>query len=286
MQFYGDRPLVKRAQPWLGTLVSIGVTGLAQSRAQEAIGAAFAEVATVDRHMSFHKEMSDVSRLNREAVHGPVTVHPYTFEVLRWALWISAASGGCFDISVGSQLVEWGLLPPPSSPRSELRSTWRDIELHEDGWVRFHQPLWIDLGGIAKGYAVDRAIDCLCRWEVERAVVNAGGDLRVQGPHAGADWFATGNSKRRDAPARAKGRQLGQQQWPSESLSGSGPALWPARAGNGGYPAPTDRFVCVVAEQCIVADALTKVVMAEGAQSRDVLRHFGASAHWHDPGAG
>ena len=56
--------------------------------------------------------------------------------------------------------------------------------------------------------------------------------------------------------------------------------------GNGGYPAPTDRFVCVVAEQCIVADALTKVVMAEGAQSRDVLRHFGASAHWHDPGAG
>lgn len=48
-------------------------------------------------------------------------------------------------------------------------------------------------------------------------------------------------------------------------------------------PLGTDRFVCVVADRCVVADALTKIVMAQGADSRNVLRQFGASAHFHDP---
>jgi thiamine biosynthesis lipoprotein len=51
-------------------------------------------------------------------------------------------------------------------------------------------------------------------------------------------------------------------------------------------PAPTDRFVCVLAERCIVADALTKIVMAEGPKSVGLLRRFGASAHLHGPREG
>jgi thiamine biosynthesis lipoprotein len=252
MKSFSDNLVVERAQPWLGTLVSIRVEGLPVSRAHRAIDAAFAEVGTVHRLMSFHQEESDVSRLNRHAVRKPVAVHSHTLEVLKCALAIAACSYGVFDISVGAELVKWGLLPRPAGAPHSPKGSWRDIELRQDDRVAFHRPLWIDLGGIAKGYAVDRATKCLCAWGAEQVVVNAGGDLRVHGPRA-----------------EHVGLKL-------EAL------VDPV----GRNPAPTDRFVCVVAEGCVVADALTKVVMADGPRSVDLLRKFGASAHLHDPLSG
>lgn len=107
-----NKQVTKRAQPWLGTLVSMSVEGLPQADAHHAIDAGFAEVAAVHRLMSFHDASSDVSRLNLEAERKPVTVHPSTYRVLQEAMRISSCSNGCFDISVGAELVDWELLPP------------------------------------------------------------------------------------------------------------------------------------------------------------------------------
>ena len=236
--------------------------------------------------MSFHTESSDVSRLNRDGVRHPVRVHAHTLEVLKCALEIAARSDGVFDISVGAELVKWGLLPRPARAPRAAAGTWRDIEILRDGLVRFHRPLWIDLGGIAKGYAVDRAVECLSRWGAKQAVVNAGGDLRAHGPRQERVGLNLGSLSDSLPMVELRDGSLA-------SSSGHRNRCWlrgrlrgPHVHGVQRCPAPTDCFVCVAAKRCVVADALTKVVMAEGPHSAKLLRRFGASAHLHDPRLG
>jgi thiamine biosynthesis lipoprotein len=283
MNSFSTNPVTERAQPWLGTLVSIRVEGLSVSWAHRAIDKAFQEVATVHRLMSFHEMSSDVSRLNQDGARQPVSVHAYTLEVLKLALEIAARSDGVFDVSVGAELVKWGLLPRPAGGPDAAAGTWRDIEVRRDGRVTFLRPLWIDLGGIAKGYAVDRAVECLRTWGASQAVVNAGGDLRAHGPRKERvglkvepwDDSVPVVEVRDGSVASSSGHR--NRRWLRGRLRG------PHVHGVQRCPAPTDRFVCVVAESCVVADALTKVVMAEGPRSAHVLRRFGASAYLHDP---
>src|SRR6266851_1934957 len=176
--------VVRRARPLLGTLVEITVGGSTPPRAAPAIEAAFAAVERVHRLMSFHEAASDVSRLNRCAAREPVAVDPWTFAVLRESLELSRISDGAFDVTVGSELVRWELLPPPGEAgpsKGEGAGSWADLELLPLRRVRFRRPLIIDLGGIAQGFAVDRAIEPLRTAGMPWAVVNAGGDLRVFG---------------------------------------------------------------------------------------------------------
>jgi thiamine biosynthesis lipoprotein len=84
---------------------------MAEQAAHRAIDAAFGEIATIHRLMSFHDPDSNLCRLNRADVGNPVEVHAYTHEVLRQAIGISAGTVGCFDVTVGAELVEWELLP-------------------------------------------------------------------------------------------------------------------------------------------------------------------------------
>src|SRR4029453_14877878 len=125
-----------------------------------------------------------VSRLNRRAYAAPLEVDPRTFAVLRRARRISRASGGLFDCTVGGALVALGLRPPTVAAPRGHGASWRDVELLPGCRVRFRRPLAVDLGGIAKGYAVDQAILALEGAGASAACVNAGGDLRVGGDRA------------------------------------------------------------------------------------------------------
>ena len=262
--------------------MSIRVEGLAEEEAHRAIDAAFAEIATVYRRMSFYDPASDISRLNCNAARQRVEVHPWTNFVLEQAQRFSEASEGCFDISVGAELVKWGMLPAPVEESVPQSGSWRDIELLPGSRVAFHRPLWIDLGGIAKGFAVDRAIECLAEHGPSRSVVNAGGDIRVKGSEA--------EPIRLGAPGIEGGAPV--LELTDGSAAGSSSALTRRRHGgdlcgphvDGSRRSPVlvGRFVCVIAEQCIAADALTKVVMARGELSARVLRKFSASAYIKD----
>jgi thiamine biosynthesis lipoprotein len=278
---------VERARPLLGTRVAIRIRGLAEARAHRAIDAAFAELEQIHARMSFHEPSSDVSRLNREAFHRPVTVDLRTVEVLRLARQLAEHSGGRFDITVAAQLVDWGILPPLDCPyRPDPRGCWRDIELLAGSAVRFRRAVWIDLGGIAKGYAVDRAIEHLRQWGAPQCAVNAGGDLSILGPameRIHLDWGAAdpvlpiielengsvASSTGRPARHRHQGRFRG-----------------PHVDGRQRGPVGTRSFVSVVAERCVIADALTKVVLAQGARSETLLRRYGASAYLYRAGHG
>ena len=270
----------RRCRPLLGTFVEITASHAGAAEAHRAIDAGFEEIALVHRRMSFHDAESDVSRLNRSALRYAVAVHPATFEVLRWSRLIAESSAGCFDVTVAAELVQRGMLPRPRpGHQADARGSWRDVELLGDHRVRFHRPIWIDLGGIAKGYAVDRAIERLDALGVTQACVNAGGDLRVMGP--ALERVRLRPAPLSDGPTAVVGLANG-------SLASSGgvegrrdPVRFPGFHVHGAQRRRTgaQAFACVVAERCIVADALTKVVLGMRAHSVPILRRYRATAY-------
>src|SRR5262249_6620081 len=175
---------VRRARPLLGTFVEIEVTGSSEPEMAAASDAAFEAVARVHRLMSCHDEDSDVSRLNREAHIRPTAVHAWTFAVLETAAELHGRSNGIFDIAVAPVLEALGLLPRiREQPAFASGARAFDaIELLDGHAVRFHDAnIAIDLGGIAKGFAVDRALEVISGFGVTSAIVNAGGDLAAFG---------------------------------------------------------------------------------------------------------
>jgi thiamine biosynthesis lipoprotein len=254
---------------------------LPDAEALRAIEAGFAAIAEVHRLMSFHEPDSDVSRLNRAGAGSPVAVDPQTFAVLTQAQRMAEVSGGIFDITVAPDLVAWGFLPRPDAPEPDRSASWRDIELMPSNTVRLRKSLWIDLGGIAKGYAVDRAIAAMDLATDVHCSVNAGGDLRVQG-----------ESERILLRAPADGGQVPVVELDNASLASSSGRGNLHTAGNGQVgphvngethrSVGMDSFVSVVAHDCLIADALTKVVLALGPSADAILKSHNATAYFHD----
>ena len=262
---------VRRARPWLGTIVDIRVDGMDAARALRAVEAAFAEVATVHRLMSFHAEDSDLARLRLAPAGTPVRVNARTCEVLEWSLRIAAVSAGAFDPTVAAALVECGTLPVPRSAFvPDACAGWRDIELLGGERVLLRKPLWLDLGGIAKGYAVDRAIEVLHAHGAIHACVNAGGDLRVAGARA-----------ERIAVRAADGGILTALELSEGALATSSTVDARHLHGASRKVPGIGITVSVAAANCMVADALTKVALAGAAATHATLAAFGAQAWMH-----
>lgn len=274
-----------RAQPWLGTLVCIEVAGLPPEQLAHAIDIAFRAVARVHGLMSFHNPASELSRLNRTAHAGPVPVSGHLLRVLRVACRLSALTGGCFDVTVAPTLVRWGYLPGLAGPSvdDQAGGDWRDIRFGPDGTVQFARPLLVDLGGIAKGYAVDLAIAALRRAGVPQACVNAGGDLRFYGRQP----RQIGVRDPRD-PARLHllppllhgavattcvrdTRRRHGQAWRS-------PLVDPRVDPHNGRACAAGDSVTVLARSCLYADALTKPAAIDPAVATPVLRRLRAQA--------
>ncbi len=265
----------------LGTRVEISCRAGSNDAGRAAVAAAFAEIQDIHRLMSFHQANSDVSRLNRLAARQPVEVDPRTVAVIRSACELSRSSQGHFDITTAAELVSRGHLPrPASSDAPDPEATWRDIEIVSDNAVAFRRPLWLDLGGIAKGFAVDRALQRCMAGEVEACVVNAGGDCRV------SDGLTA--SVTLDVPSRlAKDTatiELSAGSIASSCTDPAGSANVTGPHYNGSTRRPLTRsprtpaFVSVLADDCIVADALTKVVLSLGDAARPILASRGATA--------
>jgi thiamine biosynthesis lipoprotein len=274
---------MRRAALWLGTLVEIAIDD-PPSGACEAMAAAFAAVERVHRALSLHDATSELSRVNRAAPESRQRVSEDLRAVLGCALDIAARSHGAFDPTVGGRVAQLGFLPPQA--RSERGVSWRDIELCDRG-VRFARPLVLDFGGIAKGYAVDCAVDALRAHAIVSGRVNAGGDLRVFGPCSELIHVRTGGPRGIVIPlldleegAVATSAYGGQRR----RVAGrwATPLIDPRR----GLPMMSTRTVSVVASTCMVADALTKVVALQGGASAGILTQYGASATLLSPAAG
>lgn len=273
---------IRRARPLLGTFVEIEVSGATESDMAAAVDAAFEAVAKVHRLMSFHERDSDVSRLNREAHVEATVVHPWTYAVLETAAGLQRSSNGAFDIAVAPVLQALGLLPRANGSIAAVARANKDcpIELLDGCAVRFHgADIAIDLGGIAKGFAVDRALDVLRGFGMTGAIVNAGGDLAAFGPEPQLVHI---RHPRNPAQIVCSVRVE------NEALASSARRFDPFHAADTFGSAvidPASRCApdivdgaTVRAPCCMIADALTKIIMIRGADASDLLSRYGASA--------
>jgi thiamine biosynthesis lipoprotein len=229
--------LLRRARPALGTLVEIG------ARAPEsALVAGFVALNLVERALSAFDPSSDIGRFNA-AGPGFVAASSDTLAVLSMAAELAEETAGLFDVTQGTGPRDWALAG--------------------GGLRKLSSSVRIDLGGIGKGYAVDRAFEALGAdgW------VNAGGDLRASGV---------------ELPVGLRD-ELGGGVRPWMVLrDGAVATSWfgpDARSRlSGGMRA---RHVSVAAPCCMISDALTKVIALTGRVDDPILAHYGATAWVH-----
>lgn len=177
--FDGGGRWIERRQYLMGTLVQIKATD------DRAISAAFGEMARLERLTSKEGE-GELAQLNREARAGPVKASDELFSLLEKALQYQGLTRGKFDIALGKLVDLWGFSEEgsevPSAEQIERLLGERGISLDRaNKTVKLDRNSKLDLGGIAKGYAVDRAIQVLKDRGVEAALVDAGGDIRIYG---------------------------------------------------------------------------------------------------------
>lgn len=277
--------MMRRAQPALGTLVDIGISDmLDHEQTREAFRSGFAVIHEIHQLMSFHVEDSDIGRYNRAAIGDVIHIHAHTAAVLAAASHLSAMSEGLFDIRVGSRLVELGYLPAPANCANQSRFAVRresgvqSYRLLPDGQVKKLGSDWLDVGGIAKGYAVDCAIAVLQALDIQHACVNAGGDLRVLG-----QGHAVVIRDPQIPQMMAKQLILNDRAMATSASYFSGKVVDGIEVsalvdGSTGRAITADRSYTVLAPACIWADALTKVVAASSNAGHPCLSHFGAEA--------
>jgi FAD:protein FMN transferase len=184
-----------REEAIMGTRCAVELWAEDRSSGEAAIEAVFADMRHIDASMSTYKPDSEVSRVNRDAARAPVVVSAELHALLQTAQDYSRLSSGVFDITYASvgYLYDYRAHQRPDDqaidaalPGVDYRQLRLDPVRHT---VAFGRPgMRIDLGGIAKGYAVDRGIDILKARGFTRAMVNAGGDTRVAGDRFGKPW--------------------------------------------------------------------------------------------------
>lgn len=231
--------LLRRARPMLGTLLDVGAD-------TDAFEAAFGAVLRVQRCMSRFDAGSDIARFNAMRAGESIELQAETAEVLAAASALRDATEGLFDVSTGTGPRGWTL------EGRVLRKT--------------HEGTSLDLGGIAKGYAVDRAVQALQAAGASRGWVNAGGDLRVFGDI--------------ELPVQLRDEQDGGTRPFGHLAEGAMATSHFGVDTQSRHAQGAHAHVTVMAPLCLWADALTKV-MAAGEGHTALLARYQAQAWRH-----
>jgi thiamine biosynthesis lipoprotein len=238
----------------MGTFVAVEARASDPMVAKRGIGAAFEAIATVERLMHPVRAGSDLAALASCQPGTPLTLHGWTWEVLELCQRLNRLSLGGFDPCLDA-----------------APGRMKDLEFTGPRVVLPHSPLRVDLGGIAKGYAVDRAIDALRTAGCEGGLVNAGGDLAVFG--ACRHEIICRGSKGTAAVIELSNAAL--------ATSNTEQSLRPSE--HRGYYHGVDRIslisgkASVTAARAAVADALTKcLLLGDRALSQTLLEVFAA----------
>lgn len=186
---------ISREQAIMGTLVRAEVWTDTRKQGEQAIDLVMQEMRRIDALMSPFKPGSELSRINRDAAAGPVRVNPELFGLIRRSIDFSRQTDGAFDITFASAGYLYDYRKKQQPDRQQLQQAlpainYRHLRLDEAGQtVSFaRKGVRIDLGGIAKGYAVERAIGLLRQQGIHNALVSAGGDSRILGDRRGRPW--------------------------------------------------------------------------------------------------
>jgi thiamine biosynthesis lipoprotein len=184
-----------REEAIMGTRIAVEVWHEDRAAGEAAIDAVIAEMHRIDALMSTYKPDSQLSRVNREAATAPVKVDPELARLVARALEFSEMSGGAFDVTYASVGYLYDYRARKHPTEAEIQAAlpainWRHVAVDlPASTIRFLAPgVRIDLGGIAKGHAVDSCIAILRARGITHATVTAGGDSRILGDRRGRPW--------------------------------------------------------------------------------------------------
>ncbi|HKD53681.1 MAG TPA: FAD:protein FMN transferase [Steroidobacteraceae bacterium] len=187
---------MERTEAIMGTRCYVELWADDPDKGNAAIDAVMAELRRIDNLMSHYKPESQLSQINAYANERPVQVDKELFDLIKLSTHFSQITEGAFDITYASVGYLYNypkhIHPTDAQIKQALPAVnWRNMLLDEEHHtVRFEHPgMRIDLGGIGKGYAVDRGIDILKTRGVTRALVTAGGDSRIIGDRFGRPWL-------------------------------------------------------------------------------------------------
>jgi len=212
-----------REEAIMGTRVAVELWSEDAALATRAMEAVIAEMRRTDELMSTYKPESQLSAVNAHAFERPVAVDPEIIEVVVRSFDFSRMSDGAFDVTYASvgYLYDYRARQRPSGeqvaaalPAVDYRQVQVDRERNTIRFLR--DGVRIDLGGIAKGYAVDRSIELLRELGIEHAMVNAGGDTRLLGDRRGKPWIVGVRDPRNE------GRMVTRLPLENEAISTSG----------------------------------------------------------------
>jgi FAD:protein FMN transferase len=179
----------------MGTEINLALWHEKPDVAEEAIKATMKEMARIDQLMSPYIASSELSVLNRYAFKRPVAVSLELYQLIQKAIEFGELTHGAFDITFASVGFQYDyrkqIKPSKESIKHALASIdYRLIKLLANNLIQFESSaVKIDLGGIAKGHAVDNAIEKLKQLGIKHASISAGGDTRLLGDRHGAPWI-------------------------------------------------------------------------------------------------
>jgi thiamine biosynthesis lipoprotein len=269
----------------MGTMFDVMVYHASSGDAERAVEKAMAEIARLDEVMSHFEADSDLSRLVREARKGFARAGPDLYAVVEESIRLSRLSGGKFDVTIGpllkaSRKAREENRKPSAKELSEARRCVgsEKVELAAPDRVRFHSEcLEIDLGGIGKGYAVDRAMQVLASAGVRHVMINAGSSsiASVGSPPDREGWPV------KLGPEGAGSPTLLLQNASVSTSQQDGNILDPFT----GAPTNLDSTVSVIAPTATASDALsTTLVMLSTDEAKKLLAEFAdVSAFWLSP---
>lgn len=186
----------ERTEAVMGTRIYVQLWQDDAARAQQLMQQVIDEMHRIDHLMSPYKPDAQLAIVNRDAAQHPVAVTPELFDLIVLSNHYADLSGGAFDITFASLGHAYNyrehVRPDAKHQREaaaliDYKSLQLDSHKHTVAFPR--QGMKLDLGGIAKGYAVDNAISLLKNAGVAHAIVTAGGDSRLLGDHRGRPWL-------------------------------------------------------------------------------------------------
>jgi FAD:protein FMN transferase len=280
----------------MGTMFDIVVYHSSREDGARAAERAMREIERLDRVLSHFKDDSDLSRLNRDGHRGFVTVDSSLYDVVSQSIEWSRRTAGTFDITIAPLLRTWkqayadGRRPSEADVEAARRCVGSEkIELEAPDKIRFRSAcLAIDLGGIGKGYAVDRAMEVLKADGVTSAMINAGGSsIGAIGTPPGQSGWAV------KIAAKVSGGDTLLLRDMSMSTSQQNPLPFATTAGSfgeildprTGAPAESRTAIAVVTPSGTTAEALTKALMMMPPDDAKALlaRLPDVSALWMSP---
>ncbi|MBI5639277.1 MAG: FAD:protein FMN transferase [Nitrospirae bacterium] len=283
----GKKPSVYRTtKPLMDTMVTITVVSDSKERAEKATADAFSAMERLGDLVSFFSENSELALINRNAGIRKVKVSSETLDVIEKAVSVSENSGGAFDPTIGPVMKLWdfhnNIRPADAELRQKLRLVdYRKILIDKNKSTVFLQEkgMLLDLGGIAKGYSADLAVDTLMKNGIHSGIVAAAGDIRTFGTKPDGKLWNIGirNPRQKDtadellAKVHLSDRAISTSGDYERFFIADGKRFHHLLDPRTGYPADACRSVSIISRRGVFSDAYSTAVFILGPEKGQQL---------------